>query len=320
MPVITFQDVDYECAPSETVLECLTRHGASIPHSCRSGVCHSCLMLALHGDPPADAQKGLKDTLQVNGYFLACLCKPQSDLDVTLPGRDVTHRVSTRVLDKTMLNDTTVRLRLEPEVPFPYRPGQFINLYRYDGLARSYSIASLPQHGEALELHVRRMKSGQMSTWIHHDLKVGDHVSVEGPIGNCFYVPGQPQQPLLLAGTGCGIAPLWGVMRDALDQGHEGPVHLFHGSFTKGGLYLVDEMRETAARYSNFHYIPCVDEGDDAGGFQIGRIDKVVAAMLPNLKGWRVFLCGVPEMVKGMQRSTFMAGASMHDIYADPFG
>jgi len=42
--------------------------------------------------------------------------------------------------------------------------------------------------------------------------------------------------------------------------------------------------------------------------------------MLPNLKGWRVFLCGVPEMVKGMQRSTFMAGASMHDIYADPFG
>ena len=277
-------------------------------------------MLALHGDPPADAQKGLKDTLQVNRYFLACQCTPEDDLDVTLPGRDVTHRVSARVIDKTMLNGTTVRLRLMPEIAFPYRPGQFINVYRYDDLARSYSIASVPQSGEPLELHVRQLRNGQMSTWIHQELNVGDHISVEGPIGNCFYMPGQPQQPLLLAGTGCGIAPLWGILRDALDRGHEGPVYLFHGSFTKDGLYLVKEMRETASRYSNFHYIPCVDEGDGDDGFYLGRIDAVVASMLPDLKGWRVFLCGVPEMVRGMQRSAFLAGASMQDIYSDPFG
>ena len=109
-------------------------------------------------------------------------------------------------------------------------------------------------------------------------------------------------------------------MRDALDQGHGGPVYLFHGSFTKAGLYLVDEMREIAERYPNFHYVPCVDEGDSNEGFTVGRIDKVVMAQLPDLKGWRVFLCGVPAMVKGMQRSTFLAGASMQDIYADPFG
>lgn len=277
-------------------------------------------MLALNGAPPEEAQKGLKSTLQANHYFLACLCRPQADLAVTFPGRDVTHRVSTRVIDKTMLNDTTVRLRLQPETAFPYRPGQFVNLYRYDGLARSYSLASLPQHGEPLELHVRRLECGQMSTWIHDELKVDDHVSVEGPIGNCFYIPDKPQQPLLLAGTGCGIAPLWGIMRDALDQGHEGPVFLFHGSFTKDGLYLVDGMRAIAERYPNFRYIPCVDEGSGEDGFTVGRIDKVVASMLPDLKGWRIFLCGVPEMVKGMQRSTFLAGASMQDIYADPFG
>jgi len=320
MPVITFQDVDYECAPTETVLDCFIRHGVSIPHSCQSGVCHSCLMLAVDGAPPAAAQKGLKSTLQANHYFLACLCRPPADLSVTLPGRDVTHRVSTRVVDKTMLNDTTVRLRLQPETAFLYRPGQFVNLYRYDGLARSYSLASLPQLGEPLELHVRRLQGGQMSGWIHQELKVDDHVSVEGPVGNCFYMPDNPQQPLLLAGTGCGIAPLWGIMRDALEQGHEGPVHLFHGSFTIAGLYLVDEMRATAARYPNFSYTPCVDEGNGDDGITVGRIDKVVASMRPNLKGWRIFLCGVPEMVKGMQRSTFLAGASMQDIYADPFG
>jgi NAD(P)H-flavin reductase len=40
----------------------------------------------------------------------------------------------------------------------------------------------------------------------------------------------------------------------------------------------------------------------------------------PDLSGWRVFLCGHPEMVKSAQQKTFFAGASMRDIFADPFG
>lgn len=320
MPVITYQDTDYECMDTETVLECLTRHGILIPSSCHSGICQSCMMLALQGKPSADSQQGLKNTLQANNYFLACMCRPQDDLTVTLPGDDITHRISARVVDKTMLNNTIVKLHLVTELPFDYRPGQFINFYRYDGLARSYSLASVPSLNEPLELHVRRMEGGQMSGWIHNELKVGDHVNIEGPLGNCFYLPDRPEQPLLLAGTGCGIAPLWGIMRDALEQGHGGPIYLFHGSFTKNGLYLVDEMHEYAERFPNLHYMPCVDEGDDDNEFTMGRIDKVVKTTLPALKGWRVFLCGVPEMVKGMQRNCFIAGASMQDIYADPFG
>ena len=320
MPVITYQDTDYECMDTETVLECLTRHGILIPSSCHSGVCQSCMMLALQGKPSADSQQGLKNTLQANNYFLACMCRPQDDLTVTLPGDDITHRISAQVVDKTMLNNTIVKLHLVTELPFDYRPGQFINFYRYDGLARSYSLASVPSLNEPLELHVRRMEGGQMSGWIHNELKVGDHVNIEGPLGNCFYLPDRPEQPLLLAGTGCGIAPLWGIMRDALEQGHGGPIYLFHGSFTKNGLYLVDEMREYAERFPNLHYMPCVDESDDDNEFTMGRIDKVVKTTLPALKGWRVFLCGVPEMVKGMQRNCFIAGASMQDIYADPFG
>jgi len=40
----------------------------------------------------------------------------------------------------------------------------------------------------------------------------------------------------------------------------------------------------------------------------------------PDLSGWRVFLCGNPLMVKAAQQQTFFAGASMREIFADPFG
>jgi len=38
-----------------------------------------------------------------------------------------------------------------------------------------------------------------------------------------------------------------------------------------------------------------------------------------DLKGWRVYLCGHPDMVNQTKRQAFMLGASMADIYADAF-
>ena len=42
-------------------------------------------------------------------------------------------------------------------------------------------------------------------------------------------------------------------------------------------------------------------------------------ARLTALKNWRVYLCGHPDMVKATRKQAFLAGASMKDIYADPF-
>jgi NAD(P)H-flavin reductase len=54
-------------------------------------------------------------------------------------------------------------------------------------------------------------------------------------------------------------------------------------------------------------------------GFAAGRVNDVVLSQLPNLKSWRVFLCGHPGMVNQMKKQVFLKGASMADIYADAF-
>jgi NAD(P)H-flavin reductase len=142
---------------------------------------------------------------------------------------------------------------------------------------------------------------------------------MQGPHGNCFYVPGKADQPLLLVGTGTGLAPLYAIVRDALHHGHTGPIHLYQGSLRAEGLYCVDTLRELAATHENFHYTPCVLEGDAPEGVTVGSIDALVQQDLPKLSGFRAYLCGAPDLVKLMQRKVFLAGVSMQEIFSDPF-
>lgn len=318
MPAVTFEDRSYELLDGESVLDCLTRHGHEIPNSCRSGVCHSCLMRKTEGDVPPPAQKGLKPQQQVQGYFLSCCCHPEADLGVARAD-GAAKKVPAVLVAREVLNHRVLRVILEPIEALDYYPGQFVNFVRPGGLVRSFSLASVPALDSKLEFHVALVPGGRMSGWLHADAQPGDALEIMGPVGNCFYTPGKPEQPLFLLGTGTGLAPLYGIARDALRQGHTGPIHLFHGALVARDLYLTDALRSLASAHANFHYHACVrDEAGEAWMLQ-GAVDALALETVPNLKGWKVFLCGHPDLVRLAQRKTFLAGASMSEIHADAF-
>ena len=110
-----------------------------------------------------------------------------------------------------------------------------------------------------------------------------------------------------------------GILTDALFHGHSGPIHLFHGSREIDDLYRIDEMRELAKAKKNFSYTPCISGEHVPDGFSKGRANEVALNTMPDLAGWRVFLCGHPEMVEQMKMACFLKGASMADIYTDAF-
>jgi len=317
MPTIRFEGQDYFCATDETLLESLSRHGVMLPSSCQAGACQTCLTRAMKGKPPVASQVGLKDTLVAQNYFLACICKPEEDMEIGLA--TVSPKFSTRVISKDAMNESIVRLRLALPDGFSYKAGQFINLIRSsDELTRSYSLASIPSD-PYLELHIKRVPEGQMSGWIFDDVHTEDTVSFFGPSGDCFYLPDDPDRPLLLVGAGTGLAPLHGILRDALEQGHRGAIHLYHGSLATPGLYLMDALRDIASKFDNFHYTPCVLHGDAPDGGAQGNIADIPSSALGSFNGYRVYLCGDPDIVNALRQKAFMGGASMQDIHSDPF-
>jgi len=315
MPAIRFGTHSCQLRENETVLDGLLRHGIPVSHACKAGSCGSCLLRAEEGQVPAAAQAGLKDSWKARGYFLACQCRPDEDLLVAEVGSDARTSAVIRSLD--LLSENVLRVRLQC-ANFAYIPGQYVSLIRGNGLARSYSIASLPKE-DAIELHVRRVEGGQMSGWLFDESPKDEEVQLQGPAGECFYVPGKPQQPLLLVGTGTGLAPLYGILRDALRAGHTGPIHLIHGALRPEGLYLCDELRRLAAAHANFSYTASVVHAEAPGHYVVGPVAGLLAERFAELEGWRGFVCGDPALVQALKKKLFLAGMASREIYSDAF-
>jgi ferredoxin-NADP reductase len=224
---------------------------------------------------------------------------------------DAHQRIEAEVHSLEPLSGTVLRVRLKPLAKFAYRPGQFVRLITEDGLVRSYSIASTPEVAPLVELHVRLIPGGRMSGRLMDATAPGDRLLVSGPSGGCTYDGIAPDQPLILAGAGTGLAPLWGVLHDALARGHRGPITLYHGALDAAGLYLREELEALAERHANFAYRPCLmDRGEDL---------LAVVKADPALKGAGVYLCGDAPLVERLRKALFLAGARLADIRADAF-
>ena len=318
MTRIEFRGRRYDVGKGESVLDVLLRAEQDVPHSCKKGVCQACIMQSLRGEVPAETQTDLKETYRLRNYFLACQWQPSNDVQIALP--DDSELYGRAIVDSVAkLNEGVCRVRMTPAADFDYYAGQFINIRRADGLVRSYSLASVPSLDRHLELHVKRLQNGKMSTWIHDEVKIGDVIEFQGPNGGCFYAPGRADQDILLIGTGTGLAPLWGIVRDALAHDHSGKIALYHGVRDRGEVYLTEELRCIADRHCNFEFVQTLSAQRCRPHYGFGRADERAFVDHPELQGWRIFLCGAPSMVHAARKRAFLAGAYLKQIFADPF-
>lgn len=318
MATIRIDGQEIDLVPGETVLDGLLRSGVDAPYSCRAGACRSCMARATDGTPPATASEGLPDRLRDRGWFLTCLAVPETELTVTFDDEGETSVVA-EVRSVERLTDTVARLRLRPRTPFEYLPGQFAVLRREDGLSRPYSLASVPTEDDELEFHIRRLPGGAFSGFVFDALKAGTTLTVGGPYGSCVYPNDRSDQPLILAGTGTGLAPLLGVLREALRRGHAAPIHLYHGGREASDLYLDDELCRLVRTTGTARYVPAILSGPPAHGGPVGPLDEIVFGRHPELTGHRVYLCGAPDLVEKMRKQAFLRGADMQEIHADAF-
>jgi CDP-4-dehydro-6-deoxyglucose reductase len=314
MSIVILNETPIDVGEGETVLSALLAAGIDTPYSCRAGLCQTCLHQAIDGDVPEEAQKGLSDAQMAQGYFMPCVCIPKGPLKIVRAG-DVWDKIEVSIAALDRLSPSVVRLRLRPDRAFAYSPGQFLALTAPAGITRSYSIASHPDEDDFIELHVRVIPGGAMSGLIATKFGRGDRLTVSKPSGTCVYDGADPDRKIVLAGAGTGLAPLWGVLRDALRRGHRAPISLYHGARDRSGLYLDAELRALAARRDNFSYRPCVLETDP----EAGDLIRTVIASETELANSDFFLCGGADLVARLKRELFLRGAKLRQLRSDVF-
>jgi ferredoxin-NADP reductase len=134
--------------------------------------------------------------------------------------------------------------RLVLPAPSAHRAGQHyvVRLTAPDGYtaSRSYSVASAPDGSNEIELTVERLADGEVSTFLHDDVIVGDELEVRGPIGGWFVWDGD--SPALLVGGGSGVVPLMAMLRFARLSGKSDLTRLVVSVRTPDDLYYASEL------------------------------------------------------------------------------
>lgn len=317
MPFITFKDTQYELLENETILACLTRHQVSYPNSCQSGVCQSCISKLTDGQMNPEWQKGLKENLKVQNYFLPCIAKPTGDVTLSLPqAKDINDQAS--IISKELLTHNVLKLTLKTDNLAKWIPGQYINLVNPNNIIRSYSIANIPEDDGFIELHIKLRPDGVMSQWLIDEASLASSIIIRGPNGDCFYVNvDKVAFDILLVGTGTGLAPLIAIAKAALKLNHQGTITLLHGGLVEDDIYYVKELASLSQQYNNFVYKNCVLKG--TGRYPEISIDKLMLDKLTNPQNTRIYICGPEVTTKDLKKKAFMAGAALQHIYSDAF-
>ncbi len=124
-----------------------------------------------------------------------------------------------------------------------YKAGQFLTLvFTVNGkeLRRSYSVYSSPLVDEPLCIAVKLVENGEISRFLHHQLKAGDLVEVTEPNGLFFYEPQlKKSRTVFLFAAGVGITPLFSILKTALvAEQHSKVVLVYSNRSAEGTLFL----------------------------------------------------------------------------------
>jgi ferredoxin-NADP reductase len=196
----------------------------------------------------------------------------------------------------------------------PHMPGQHydVRLTAPDGYVaqRSYSIASSPLDTGEIELTIDRLDEGEVSSYFHDVVAVGDQVELRGPFASYFVWRGEA--PVLLLGGGSGVVPLMAMLRHRRRVAPDLPMRLIYSVRRPGEEIYAGELgEETTLTYTR--------EPPEGWEGHSGRIDlPLVAGAEPAAA--LAFVCGSNGFVEAASALLIEAGAAPERIRTERFG
>lgn len=312
----------------ESVLEAGLRAGIPMPFECRNGGCGVCKGTILQGEVRYGAyqKSALPDRERELGRALLCVCIPLTDVEVEyeeagaqLDATLHTVQATVEAMRRAAPDVAIVRLRLPPGVRMPYSAGQYFNVVLDDGARRAFSFATAPEESDAIEMHVRLVPGGRFTTHVFEAMKVGDVLTLEGPLGR--FQLRESGRPLIFAAGATGFAPVKSMLEHAFGVGLKRHMILYWGVRHRADLYQADLVEQWARRHPNFSFVPVLSEAgpEDNWGGRTGLVHEAILQDFPDLSGFDVYTCGSLNMVETARPAFIAQGLAEDACFADAF-
>ena len=211
---------------------------------------------------------------------------------------------------------------LEPDSPYPFRAGQYasVETMRWPRVWRPYSIANAPTADGLINLHVKAIDAGWVSSALVHHTRVGDTVRLGPPVGAMACDP-RSQRDVLLLGGGTGLAPMIALAEELARWNDHRRIHLYFGVRRIEDLYGLERLAAMVKRDPLLRVVPCVSEDHRFRG-ERGILADVLAQHAPEHDSWTrhdVFVAGSGPMVAGTVRRLLDLGVDQRRIRFDSF-
>jgi NAD(P)H-flavin reductase/hemoglobin-like flavoprotein len=211
-----------------------------------------------------------------------------------------------------------VTIRPEPGQPVRYQAGQYLSIQvpRWPRVWRCYSAANAPRADGTIDLHVRAVPGGRVSTLLVEQAVPGDRVVIGRARGAMTARAAGPGSILCVAG-GTGLAPLKALAEELARQGPVAPqIRLVTGARDHSDLYDLPGLRRLEAASPSLTVIPVVCPPGAAGRRRLPA--EAAAHLTPDTSD--IFVSGPDGMVRATIRAlaALAPGAAIHADLAPP--
>ena len=201
-------------------------------------------------------------------------------------------------------------LRIRPEEPLVFRPGQYATLGMWEGrkiVERPYSIVSSPLENE-IEFFFELVPEGGLTPRLK-ETQVGENVVMRRQAKGLFtFDANSGRAQHFMVGTVTGIAPYISMVRtlarqDPANLRPDFRVVLLHSASRSREFAYREEMEALSGECKWLTYIPTISRPWEETSWkgEVGRAEDVLRKYLDQLKlepsNTTAYLCGQPQMI-----------------------
>ncbi len=233
-----------------------------------------------------------------------------------------------KIIEKKIVALDSVSLRFEipkkAKSAFQYKAGQFIGIQaevKKEKVVRSYSLSSSPEQEDFIEVTLKKVLEGKMSSFLVDEIQEGDDLIITPPVGQFVCAPLQHHHILFAAGS--GITPIYSMIKSLLSR-EASKVTLVYSNKNLATTIFSDELKKLQEDHSQFtvKWI-FTQEAPDWEDVSEGRLSSILLKSLHLL--WQsahdpvFYMCGPEGFMESIEAFLGQNGYDSSQIKKESF-